>query len=73
MCSLQITHNPFALTMQIVINCSEDEAANGFLAKHLLNVFKYLCKVDYATNKFIHAPTLSYNEVVHLLELAGCG
>ena len=39
--------------------------------KHLYYVFRYLCKVDYATDKFIHAPTFSYNEVMLLLELAG--
>ena len=38
--------------------------------KHLY-VFRYLCKVDYATDKFIHAPTFSYNEVMRLLEFAG--
>jgi hypothetical protein len=39
--------------------------------KHLYYVFRYLCKVDYTTDKFIHAPTFSYNEVMRLLELAG--
>lgn len=32
--------------------------------KHLYCVFKYLCKVDYGTNKFIHTPTFNYNEVM---------
>ena len=27
--------------------------------------------MDYDSNKFIHAPTYSYNEVMRLLELAG--
>jgi hypothetical protein len=31
----------------------------------------YLCKADYATDKFIYAPTFSYNEVMRLLKLAG--
>ena len=34
-------------------------------------VFRFLCKVDYNSDKFIHAPTYSYNEVMRLLELAG--
>ena len=34
-------------------------------------VFRYLCKVDYATNKFIHAPAFNYNEAMCLLELVG--
>ena len=39
--------------------------------KHLYYVFKYLCKVDCATDKFIHAPTFSYIDVMRLLKLAG--
>ena len=39
--------------------------------KHLYYVFRFLCKVDYGSDKFIHAPTYSYNEVMRLLELAG--
>jgi hypothetical protein len=39
--------------------------------KHLYYVFRFLCKVDYDSDKFIHAPTYSYNEVMRLLELAG--
>lgn len=34
-------------------------------------MFRHLCKVDFATNNFIHAPAFSYNEVMHILELAG--
>jgi hypothetical protein len=34
-------------------------------------IFRYLCKVDYATDKFIHAPAFNYNEVMHLFDLAG--
>jgi hypothetical protein len=39
--------------------------------KHLYYVFRFLCKVDYSSDKFIHAPTYSYNEVMQVLELAG--
>lgn len=39
--------------------------------KHLYYIFKYLYNVAYATNKFIHAPTYSYNEVMCPIELAG--
>jgi hypothetical protein len=48
----------------------------GRKGKHLSYVFKFLCKVDYNSDKFIHAPTYSYNEVMQLLELVGvieCG
>lgn len=36
-----------------------------------LSIILLLCKVDYNNKKFIHAPTYTYNEVMHLLELAG--
>lgn len=39
--------------------------------KHLYYVFRYLCKLNYETDKFIHQPTYSYNEVMQILELAG--
>ena len=39
--------------------------------KHLYDVFRFLCKVDYDSGKFIHAPTCSYNKVMWLLELVG--
>ena len=39
--------------------------------KHLYYVFSFLCKVDYESDKCIHAPTYTYNEVKRLLELAG--
>ena len=39
--------------------------------KYLYYVFRFLCKVDYESDKFIHAPTYTYNEVMRLLELAG--
>lgn len=41
--------------------------------KHLYYVFKYLCKVDETTDKFIHTPTFNYNEIICLLELVVCG
>jgi hypothetical protein len=39
--------------------------------KHLYYVFRFLCKVNYDSDNFIHVPTYSYNEVMRLLELAG--
>jgi hypothetical protein len=39
--------------------------------KHLYYVFRFLCKVHYESNKFIHASTYTYNEVMRLLELVG--
>jgi hypothetical protein len=39
--------------------------------KHLYYVFRFLCKLKYDSDKFIHAPTYSYNEVIRLLELVG--
>jgi hypothetical protein len=39
--------------------------------KHLYYVFRFLSKVDSESDKFIHAPTYTYNEVMRLLELAG--
>ena len=38
--------------------------------EHLYYVFRFLCKVDYESDKFIHAPTYTYNEVITVLELA---
>ena len=37
--------------------------------KHLYYVFRFLYKVDYESDKFIYAPTYTYNEVMQLLEL----
>ena len=34
-------------------------------------MFRILCKVDYESDKFIHAPTYTYNEVMRLLEFVG--
>ena len=39
--------------------------------KHLSYMFRFLCKVDYESDKFIHAPTYTYNEVMRLLEFVG--
>ena len=39
--------------------------------KHLYYIFRYLCKVDLKKDKFIHAPSLSMDEVMNLLEKAG--
>ena len=39
--------------------------------KHLYYIFRYLCKVDANKDKFIHAPSLSMDEVMILLEKAG--
>ena len=38
--------------------------------KHLYYVFRFLSKVDYDSDKFIHSPMLTFNKVMHLLELA---
>jgi hypothetical protein len=37
--------------------------------KYLYYVFRFLCKVDYDSDEFIHVPTYTYNKVVQLLEL----
>ena len=37
--------------------------------KHLYYVFKFIRKVDFDNDKFIHAPTYAYNEVMRFLEL----
>ena len=37
--------------------------------KHLYYVFRFSCKVDYDSNKFIHVATYSYNDGMRLLEL----
>ena len=39
--------------------------------KHLYYVFRCLCKVDYANDKFIHTPTFGYNELMYILKLTG--
>ena len=41
--------------------------------EHLYYVFRILCKVDYESDKFIHAPTYIYNEVMRLPKLFGIG
>ena len=37
--------------------------------KHLHYVFRFMCKVDYDSDKFNHASTYTFNEVIWLLEL----
>ena len=39
--------------------------------KHFYYVLRFLCEVDYESEKFIQAPTYTYNEVMHLLEFVG--
>jgi hypothetical protein len=39
--------------------------------KHFYYVFRFLYKMDYESDKFIHAPTYTYNKVMRLLELVG--
>ena len=70
--SIAITHNAFALTLQKMLSkvVTGKEGSMGF-CKHMYYVFRYVCKVDYITNKFIHAPTINYNKVLCLLELMG--
>ena len=34
-------------------------------SKHLYYIFRFFCKLDYKVNTFIHAPTLSLDEVKH--------
>ena len=43
--------------------------AKWVYCKHLYYVFRYLCKVDYGSDKFIHTPMFTYNKVLPLLEL----
>ena len=38
--------------------------------KQLYYVFRFLCKVDYKSGKFIYALIYTYNEVMQLFELA---
>lgn len=38
--------------------------------KHSCYVFRFMCKMDYESDKFIHAPTYTHNEVMRLPELA---
>lgn len=42
----------------------------GILQTFVLH-FQVFVQVDYATNKFFHAPTVIYNEVMRLFELVG--
>jgi hypothetical protein len=38
--------------------------------KHMYYIFRYLCKVDYTVETFIHAPSFSFKEIIHILEFA---
>lgn len=38
--------------------------------KHLYYLLRYYCKLDYTRDAFMHAPTWSYREVIHLLQSA---
>ena len=39
--------------------------------KHFYFLFTYFSKLDFQKDKFMHAPTYSYNEVMRMMELAG--
>ena len=53
-----------------VINANGEEGLVGFLQTFILCV-RYLCKVAYATDKFIYAPSFNYNEVMCFLKFMG--
>jgi len=38
--------------------------------KHVYYILRYLCKLDYQKDLFMHAPSYSFNEVIRILELA---
>ena len=38
--------------------------------KNVYYIFRYICKMDYKVDTFMHAPSYSYNEVMQVLELA---
>jgi hypothetical protein len=38
--------------------------------KYLYYIFRYLCKLDYKKNTFIHAPTLNWDEVKQVFVVA---
>ena len=63
---LQCTCSDFAKMSSLVVG----KKGQWVSCEHLYYVFMYLCKIDYATNKFIHAATFSYTELMQLLELA---
>ena len=45
---------------------------NGCIANiFMMSLYTFLCKVEYESDKFIHAPTYTYNEVMRLLKLVG--
>jgi hypothetical protein len=71
-CLISITNHPqcTSLTLQICHQWQWKRGVNGYPTNILYYVLRYLCKVDYATNKFIHTPTFNYNGMMHLLKLA---
>ena len=38
--------------------------------KHVYYIFRYLCKMDYKVDTFMHAPSYSCNKVMQVFELA---
>jgi hypothetical protein len=39
--------------------------------KHLYYIYRFICKADVQKDSFVHAPSLSFNEVKHLLLASG--
>ena len=39
-------------------------------SKHMHYILRYLYKMDYKVDTFMHAPSYSYNQVMQILELA---
>jgi len=68
-----VANNALALILLKYHQCRWGRRLNGFPANICIMFFRYLRKVDYAIDKIIHATTFNYNEVMHLLKLAGCG
>lgn len=44
---------------------------NGCIINIFIMSSKFLCKVGYESNKFIHGPTFNYNKAMQLLGLVG--
>ena len=61
----------YALALEKKSSQSLEKEGKWVYCKHLYSVLRFLCKVDYDNDKFIHAPRFAYNEVMQLLELAG--
>lgn len=69
MSPLQIFYNALARTLIRSLAVGQDQWVSN---KHLYYMSRSLCKVDYANDKvdydkFIQAPTFSYNEAMCLL------